>query len=186
MSRQIYNEGTSNVKASYSQVNQTFNMFAQRNWNVLSDWNVYLTKILNNDSGLQWNDFVREKEKWHYSDFYLFNEKNQFITIEGRSGVADNAKDAFNELFKANAPVISSYISTKGVRKVLFAYPSDRITVDGISYTGLAVSYDNRTWKGCSETRLIKTKVIVILLIRQAMSYSQSNQRQRLMIWLII
>ena len=143
MSRQIYNEGTSNVKASYSQVNQTFNMFAQRNWNVLSDWNVYLTKILNNDSGLQWNDFVREKEKWHYSDFYLFNEKNQFITIEGRSGVADNAKDAFNELFKANEPVISSYISTKGVRKVLFAYPSDGITVDGISYTGLAVSYDN-------------------------------------------
>ena len=65
MSRQIYNEGTSNVKASYSQVNQTFNMFAQRNWNVLSDWNVYLTKILNNDSGLQWNDFVREKEKWY-------------------------------------------------------------------------------------------------------------------------
>lgn len=143
MSRQIYNEGTSNVKASYSQVNRTFNMFAQRNWNVLSDWNVYLTKLLNNDSGLQWNDFVREKKTWHYSDFYLFNEQNQFITIEGRSGVADNAKDAFNELFKANEPVISSYISTKGVRKVLFAYPSDGITVDGISYTGLAVSYDN-------------------------------------------
>ena len=143
MSRQIYNEGTSNVKASYSQVNQTFNMFAQRNWNVLSDWNVYLTKILNNDSGLQWNDFVREKETWHYSDFYLFNKQNQFITIEGRSGVADNAKDAFNELFKANEPVISSYISTKGVRKVFFAFPSDGITVDGISYTGLAVSYDN-------------------------------------------
>ena len=143
MSRQIYNEGTSNIKASYSQVNQTFNMFAQRNWNVLSDWNVYLTKILNNDSGMQWNDFVREKETWHYSDFYLFNEQNQFITIEGRSGVADNAKDAFNELFKANEPVISSYISTKGVRKVLFAYPSDGITVDGITYTGLAVSYDN-------------------------------------------
>ena len=59
MSRQIYNEGTSNIKASYSQVNRTFNMLAQRNWNV------YLTKILNNDSGLQWNDFVREKETWH-------------------------------------------------------------------------------------------------------------------------
>ena len=57
--------------------------------------------------------------------------------------MADNAKDAFNELFKANEPVISSYISTKGVRKVLFAFPSDGITVDGITYTGLAVSYDN-------------------------------------------
>ena len=65
-------------------------------------YNVYLTKILNNDSNLQWNDFVREKKTWHYSDFYLFNEQNRFITIEGRSGVADNAKDAFNELFKAN------------------------------------------------------------------------------------
>ena len=97
----------------------------------------------------------------------MFNEQNQFITIEGRSGVADNAKDAFNELFKANEPVISSYISTKGVRKVFFAFPSDGITVDGISYTGLAVSYDNTDVEGCSETRLIKTKVIVILLILQ-------------------
>lgn len=143
MSRQIYNEGTSSIKASYSQVNRTFTMFAQRNWNVLSDWNVYLTQIQNNDSGLQWNDYVREKETWHYSDFYLFNEQNQFITIEGRSGVADNAKDAFHELFKSNEPVISSYISTKGVRKVLFAVPSEGITLDGITYTGLAVSYDN-------------------------------------------
>ena len=74
MSRQIYNEGTSSIKASYSQVNRTFTMFAQRNWNVLSDWNVYLTQIQNNDSGMQWNDYVREKETWHYSDFYLFNE----------------------------------------------------------------------------------------------------------------
>ena len=143
MSRQIYNEGTSNIKASYSQVNRTFTMFAQRNWNVLSDWNVYLTRVQNNDSGMQWNDFVREKETWHYSDFYLFNEQNQYITIEGRSGVADNAKDAFNELFRFDEPVISSYISSQGVRKVLFAVPSDGITVDGITYTGLAVSYDN-------------------------------------------
>lgn len=45
MSRQIYNEGTSSIKASYSQVNRTFTMFAQRNWNVLLDWNVYLTQI---------------------------------------------------------------------------------------------------------------------------------------------
>ena len=100
--KQIYQESTANLLSTYGQSAKTFTMFAQRNWNVLSDWNFYLTKILNNDSGLQWNDFVREKETWHYSDFYLFNEQNRFITIEGRSGVADNAKDAFNELFKAN------------------------------------------------------------------------------------
>ena len=100
--KQIYQESTANLLSTYGQSAKTFTMFAQRNWNVLSDWNVYLTKILNNDSNLQWNDFVREKKTWHYSDFYLFNEQIRFITIEGRSGVADNAKDAFNELFKAN------------------------------------------------------------------------------------
>ena len=63
MSHQIYNEGASNIKASYSQVNQNFNMFAQRNWNVLSDWNVYLTKILNNDSNLQWNDLSGKRKR---------------------------------------------------------------------------------------------------------------------------
>ena len=36
--RQFYRESTQNLLETYEQVNKTFTMFAQRNWNVLSEW----------------------------------------------------------------------------------------------------------------------------------------------------
>ena len=36
--QQIYAEGARATQELYEQVNKTFTMFAQRNWNVLMDW----------------------------------------------------------------------------------------------------------------------------------------------------
>ena len=35
---QFYTESTKNLLETYEQVDKTFTMFAQRNWNVLSEW----------------------------------------------------------------------------------------------------------------------------------------------------
>ena len=44
---------------------------------------------------------------------------------------------------EAGTPIVSSYMATSGVRKVVFAVPVEPITMNGVTYTSLAVSYDN-------------------------------------------
>ena len=50
-------------------------------------------------------------------------------------------KATFEKLYTENKPVISSYISSQGIRKILFAIPMEQ--PDGTTYTALVVSYDN-------------------------------------------
>ena len=38
---EIYQENSEHLLATYEQVNRTFTLFTQRNWNVLSDWDEY-------------------------------------------------------------------------------------------------------------------------------------------------
>ena len=40
--KQIYQESTANLLSTYGQSAKTFTMFAQRNWNILTDWDGYL------------------------------------------------------------------------------------------------------------------------------------------------
>lgn len=142
--RQIYYESTESLLETYGQVDQTIMMFAQRNWNVLSDWGSYLREVADPDTqAVEWRDFETEKKTWNYSDFYMVNAEGQYWTVDGRQGEADHVQKAFEVLYEKNAPVISSYIATSGVRKVVFAVPTEPITLDGVIYTGLAVSYDN-------------------------------------------
>ena len=120
---QIYQESTANLLSTYGQSAKTFTMFAQRNWNILNDWDGYLGAL---------------------ADFYLFNEQCEFWTTAGRQGTAEHMKAAFEELYTANEPVISSYISSQGIRKIMFAMPMEQpLQLDGTTYTALAVSYDN-------------------------------------------
>lgn len=141
---QIYYESTENLLETYEQVDKTILMFAQRNWNVLSDWGRSLQQMADPDEGARtWRDFGEEKRTWNYSDFYMVNEDGAYWTVDGRSGTADHVEKAFEVLYEKNRPVVSSYTATSGVRKVVFAVPTDPIELDGVTYTGLAVSYDN-------------------------------------------
>ena len=51
----------------------------------------------------------------------------------------------FTALQVAGEPIVSSYTATSGIRKVVFAVPVEPITMSGVTYTSLAVSYDNDT-----------------------------------------
>ena len=68
--RQIYYESTENLMETYEQMDKTITMFAQRNWNVLSDWGSYLREVTDPDTqAVEWRDFEVEKKTWNYSDF---------------------------------------------------------------------------------------------------------------------
>lgn len=144
--QQIYYEGTRAMLETYEQVNKTFTMFAQRNWNVLTDWGGYLRKMAAPETATQWKDFGEEKKTWNYSDFYMANENGDYWTVDGREGLgSENIQAVFTALQVAGEPIVSSYTATSGIRKVVFAVPVDPITMSGVTYTSLAVSYDNDT-----------------------------------------
>ena len=143
--KEVYQESTANLLSTYGQSAKTFTMFAQRNWNILNDWDSYLGTLaeLGEQEG-QWQEYIAQKATWQYTDFYLFNEQCEFWTTAGRQGTAEHMRATFEELYTANAPVITSYTSSQGIRKVMFAMPMEQpLQLGDTTYTALAVSYDN-------------------------------------------
>ena len=142
---QIYQESTENLLSTYGQSAKTFTMFAQRNWNILTDWDSYLGTLAElGQQEEQWQEYIAQKATWQYTDFFLFNEQCEFWTTAGRQGTAEHMKENFAELYAANGPVITSYTSSQGIRKVMFAMPMGQpLQLGDTTYTALAVSYDN-------------------------------------------
>ena len=142
---QIYQESTANLLSTYGQSAKTFTMFAQRNWNILTDWDSYLGALAKRgEQEGQWQEYIAQKATWQYTDFYLFNEQCEFWTTAGRQGTAEHMRAAFEELYTANEPVITSYTSSQGIRKIMFAMPMEQpLQLGDTTYTALAVSYDN-------------------------------------------
>ena len=131
--QQIYYEGTRAMLETYEQVNKTFTMFAQRNWNVLTDWGGYLREMAAPETATQWKDFKEEKKTWNYSDFYMANENGDYWTVDGREGLgSENIQAVFTALQVAGEPIVSSYTATSGIRKVVFAVPVEPITMSGL------------------------------------------------------
>lgn len=142
---QIYQESMANLLSTYGQSAKTFTMFAQRNWNILTDWDSYLGALAERgEQEGQWQEYIAQKATWQYTDFFLFNEQCEFWTTAGRQGTAEHMKENFAELYAANGPVITSYTSSQGIRKVMFAMPMEQpLQLGDTTYTALAVSYDN-------------------------------------------
>ncbi len=171
---QIYQESTANLLSTYGQSAKTFTMFAQRNWNILNDWDSYLGALVERgELEGQWQEYIAQKATWQYTDFYLFNEQCEFWTTAGRQGIAEHMKETFEELYAANEPVISSYTSSQGIRKVLFAIPMEQpLQLNGTTYTALAVSYDNAVlekllgsmvYEGQNDCYIVRTNGDVVL-----------------------
>ncbi len=148
----IFRESSDHLQTTYEQVDKTFSMFTQRNWNVLADWDAEFASAQAGEDAAsvidRWRAFVQRKESWLYSDFYLFNENCDYLTVSGRQGRDDSDSNVFDDLFENRKPTISSYLSS-GTRKITFAIPSSSpIEIDGVTYTGLAICYDNEVVQG--------------------------------------
>ena len=172
--KQIYQESTANLLSTYGQSAKTFTMFAQRNWNILTDWDSYLGALAERgEQEGQWQEYIAQKATWLYTDFYLFNEQCEFWTTAGRQGTAEHMRATFEELYTANAPVITSYTSSQGIRKIMFAMPMEQpLQLGDTTYTALAVSYDNAVlekllgsmvYEGQSDCYIVRSNGDVVL-----------------------
>lgn len=172
----IYQESSDHLLESFSQISTTFTLFVQRNWTVLGQWDGLL-KNTDSDADAEniWPDVQDSKASWRYSDFYLVNEGSQYLTADGRKGVADNLSDVIQEVYSEDGPIVSTYTASDGVPKIVFAMPLSRsMTLDGVTYTGLAVSYetdvvddlvDGSMYDGQSDCYIVRTNGDIALAL---------------------
>ena len=184
---EIYRENSEHLLATYEQVNRTFTLFTQRNWNVLSDWDEYLQCISDaENTETVWHDFADRKNNWQYSDFYMFNEHCDFLTANNRKGTADSIRNCFQEMYSSECPTISDYTASSGKHKVVFAIPlSHPFCLNNITYTGVAVSYDvstvedmisNNVYGNKSSCYLINAKGHVILSLESQSEFLSEQE----------
>lgn len=184
---EIYQENSEHLLATYEQVNRTFTLFTQRNWNVLSDWGEYLQYISDSENTeTVWHDFADRKNNWQYSDFYMFNEHCDFLTANNRKGTADSIRNCFQEMYSFECPTISDYTASSGKHKVVFAIPlSHPFCLNNITYTGVAVSYDvttvedmisNNVYGDKSSCYLVNAKGHVILSLESQSEFLSEHE----------
>lgn len=184
---EIYQENSEHLLATYEQVNRTFTLFTQRNWNVLSDWDEYLQCISDaENTETVWHDFADRKNNWQYSDFYMFNEHCDFLTANNRKGTADSIRNCFQEMYSFECPTISDYTASSGKHKVVFAIPlSHPFCLNNITYTGVAVSYDvttvedmisNNVYGDKSSCYLVNAKGHVILSLESQSEFLSEHE----------
>lgn len=180
--KQIYQESTANLLSTYGQSAKTFTMFAQRNWNILTDWDSYLGALAERgEQEGQWQEYIAQKATWLYTDFYLFNEQCEFWTTAGRQGTAEHMRATFEELYTANAPVITSYTSSQGIRKIMFAMPMEQpLQLGDTTYTALAGSATiTPCWKSCWAAWSMRDRAIAISCAQTAISCFPPRSRPR-------
>ena len=171
----IYQESSDHLLESFSQISETFTLFVQRNWTVLSQWDGQLKNADIAHADSIGADMQNNKESWHYSDFYLFNESTQYLTADGRKGSADSISGVIQEMYSEGGPIVSTYTASYGVPKIVFAMPLSRnMTLDGVTYTGLAVSYDTDVvddlvdgsmYGGKSDCYIVRTNGDIVLAL---------------------
>ena len=105
----LYKENSAHLLATYTQVNRTFTLFAQRNWNVLSDWDANLQYIT--DSGnieTAWREFFANRKAAGSTVISICSTKTVIIlTASDRKGTADSIRNVFQKMYASGQAVIS-------------------------------------------------------------------------------
>lgn len=172
----IYQESSDHLLESFSQISKTFTLFVQRNWTVLGQWDSLLKNAKSVASAESiWPDVQDGKATWHYSDFYLFNKNSYYLMADGRHGRTDSINGVVQEVYSEDGPIVSTYTASDGVPKIVFAMPLSRsMTLDGVTYTGLAVSYetdvvddlvDGSMYDGQSDCYIVRTNGDIALAL---------------------
>lgn len=140
----VEQESSYNLLSTFNQINNTFTIFSELNWNYLKDCNDSLQSLQEDGKLDSFQVESRTSNNWDYDELYLFNCAGAYITTSTGRGTISTISDIFTGSYEKGQPMVTSYYTEDGTRKALFAIDlTAPITVDNIEYTGLAVSYLN-------------------------------------------
>jgi len=177
-------ENVSHLQASYAQVARTFALFAERNWKLLDEWDSDLpNQFYNLTSEEAWSVIRDKAARWQYSELYMFNQNGEYSSVSGRHGISPHKESVFMAIYDENRPVLTSYPSTDGARKVVFAKPiRTPVLMEGSTYTGLAVTFRNDVlektisvslYDGASDCYMVKRDGTVVLSLESQAEFDE-------------
>ncbi len=150
--KKVFEDSSDHLQLTYKQVASNFKLFSSINWASLVDCDKALQQAnAEGEKALkkQFKHYEELQQDWGYSEFFLFNKDNDFLTSTGRQDNASSIDGVFDEVFDTGEPVLTSYISSSNVRKVVFAQMlSKSVAIDGVTYNAVAVCYENEYIEG--------------------------------------
>ncbi len=142
ISKKIYEDSTGHLNEIYSQVNNSFGAFAERNWGLLNSWGEYFAKAGNEDSG-DIRDFIaKQKDTWGFSEFYFFSENKTGMTVSGTKYTFETHY-AWERLVNYDEPIMIGRDLSDGTAVTIFVAPVTYGEYNGFSYDSIAISYTN-------------------------------------------
>ena len=143
VSEQIYEESRSHLLEIYKKSNNTFSVFASRNWSILNDWGSYTDKSPDKEDEEVIRQFISNSQKnWGFTDFYFLNNDGSYVTADGKTGEITGSLGSYRTFDEDNRRLFTANISS-GERQMFFAASAVNGIYMGFVYTAVAISYNN-------------------------------------------
>ena len=143
VSEQIYEESRSHLLEIYKKSNNTFSVFASRNWSILNDWGSYTDKSPDKEDEEVIRQFISNSQKnWGFTDFYFLNNDGSYVTADGKTGEITGSLGSYRTFDEDNRRLFTANISS-GERHMFFAASAVNGIYMGFVYTAVAISYNN-------------------------------------------
>ena len=144
ISDKLYEESTLHLQETYAEVNKAFSALADKNWNMLMDWNEYLVYGLDDLETDRLDEYFQsDKTRWGYTEVYFLNEQGDYLTLDLKRGYL-SCGSRLSPLMEKKQKVVMDATQQDGTLLTVFAIPTEQNSYHGFSYSAMAVSYDNK------------------------------------------
>ncbi len=142
-SRRIYEESTGYLQEIYTQVNNAFISFAEKNWGILEGWEDYINSM-GGKSDAKIGEFIRkQQEYWRFTDFYFLTEDGQCMKPDGSRDKIDLSDSPDGFLPDSGRPSLLEETMSDGKSVTMFTLPVEEGEYRGFAYDAIAISYSN-------------------------------------------
>lgn len=139
VSNHIYTDNNVHLSEVYSQVNNNFRFYLERNWGNLTDWESYIYSEEEDEA----TRLLESRQKyWGFSQFYFLASDGRYVDLKGQEGTfkLTGVRDI---LFVSEKKIISNETLPAGETVTLFAIPVKSGSWRGFDYSAIAISYTN-------------------------------------------
>ena len=147
VSNLIYNESSNHLYEIYDQINDDFSGLADKNWNMLEDWNYCIQNIIDSGKDDNIKEYIDVKQSiWNFTDFYFLNRDGKYVTSHGKRGYLDFNNQLENVMVKKQRIVIDGTLPG-GDNLVIFVVPVKVGVYKKFKYQAIAIGYNNKDFE---------------------------------------